>query len=327
MRTNKMITLMGEMAIFAKVVDTGSFSETARQLGTSPSAISRSVARLERALGTRLLHRTTRKLRLSESGHGVYAQCEQMVNAAQAVMAVSGLSSAEPQGLVRISVPKAVGRFVIHPHIPDFLACYPKIDIQLLLDDRYIDLIDEQVDLAIRITDQPSPGLMGRRLTDIRHMLCATPAYLDKHGVPKHPHDLREHNCIYLSEAPGDSKWKFQQGTKNISVNVHGRYAVNHTGARLDAVLRHLGIGSLPYFTARHCLQQGDIVQVLLEWRFKTNYCGQAWILYPPTRHLPPKLSAFINFMAERLNAESTQHRSTSTEIPNLPYESPEALE
>ncbi|HCE5826548.1 TPA: LysR family transcriptional regulator [Pseudomonas aeruginosa] len=325
MSTNKMTALMGEMAVFVKVVETGSFSETARQLGATPSAISRSVARLEKALGTRLLHRTTRKLRLSEGGHEVHARCLDMVNAAQAVMAVSGQFSPEPQGLIRVSVPKAVGRFVIHPHIPEFLAHFPKIDVQLQLNDRYVDLIDDEVDLAIRITDRPSPGLMGRRLVDIDHMLCATPEYLASHGIPAHPHDLKMHNCIFLGEEPGDSRWKFLQGDRRVSVSVHGRYAVNHTGARLDAVLHHLGIGSLPYFTARHALQQGQIVQVLPEWEFKTNYCGEAWVLYPPNRHLPPKLSAFINFMAERLSGEASLSRPAQIagSTPS-PYESPE---
>lgn len=178
-------------------------------------------------------------------------------------MMVSARFSPEPQGRVRVSVPKAVGRFVIHPHIAEFLACYPKVDVQLQLNDRYVDLIDDQVDLVIRITDRPSPGLMGRRLINIDHMVCATPEYLAKNGTPEHPHDLKAHNCIHLGEVPGDSRWKFHQGSKNVSVNVPSRYAINHTGAGLDAVLHHLGIGSLPYFTARHALQQGQVVQIL----------------------------------------------------------------
>lgn len=326
MSTNKIIALMNEMAVFVKVVETGSFSETARQLGATPSAVSRSVSRLEKALGTRLLQRTTRKLRLSDSGHEVHARCTDMVNAAQAVMAYSGQFNPEPQGLVRISVPKAVGRFLIHPHIADFLARYPKVDVQLQLDDRYVDLIDDHVDLAIRITDSPAPGLMGRRLINISHMICATPEYLSRQGIPSHPHDLKMHNCIFLEEEPGDSRWKFQHNGKSMSIKVHGRYAVNHTGARLDAVLHHLGIGCLPYFTARHALQRGQIIQVLPEWKFEPNYCGEAWVLYPPTRYLTPKLSAFINFMAERLSREPTLEqpdKMTDTSVSS--YESPEA--
>ena len=327
MSTNQIIPLMGEMAILVKVVETGSFSETARQLGTTPSAISRAVARLENALGTRLLQRTTRKLRLSESGQEVYLRCVDLVSAAQAVMAASGQINPEPQGRVRISVPKAVGRFVIHPHIPDFLAKYPKIDIELQLKDNYVDLIDDQVDLAIRITDRPSPGLMGRRLLKIDHILCATKEYLAAHGIPSHPNDLKNHNCIFLGEEPSDSHWKFLQDNKKITVNISGRYAVNHTGARLDAVLHHLGIGSLPSFTARHALQQGQIVHVLSDWTFTTNYCGDAWVLYPPTKHLQPNLSAFITFMAERLSQTpklGNPLEDNQIPTPTQPYELPE---
>ncbi|PHM58795.1 LysR family transcriptional regulator [Xenorhabdus sp. KK7.4] len=327
MSTNNTIALMREMAIFAKVVETGSFSETARQLAATPSAISRSVARLEKALGTRLLQRTTRKLRLSESGQQVYEHCLDMMNSAQAIMSASGNFSGEPQGIIRVSVPKAVGRFVVHPHIPAFLTRYPKVDVSLLLDDRYVDLIDDEVDLAIRITDQPPPGLMGRRLLKIWHMLCATPEYLAEHGIPQHPHDLKTHSCIYLGEEPGDSRWKFSQGSKTVTVNIQGRYAANHTGVRLDAALKHIGISSLPYFTARHALQQGRLVQVLPDWNFKANYTGELWVLYPPTRYLSPKLSVFIEFLAERLRQENIQDKKVAKEPHHCHYELPEAGE
>ncbi len=161
MSTNLPLALLSEMAIFVKVVETGSFSAVARQLGVSPSAISRSVSRLEKALATRLLQRTTRKLRLSESGEEVFKRCNAMLNAANSVMEISGQYSQEPEGLIRVSVPKAVGRFVVHPHIPEFLQRYSKIDVQLILDDRYVDFIDENVDLVIRITNHPLRGWSG----------------------------------------------------------------------------------------------------------------------------------------------------------------------
>ncbi|MBU3118741.1 LysR family transcriptional regulator [Acinetobacter soli] len=306
MSTNQTIHYLQEMAIFVKVVETGSFSETARQMGATPSAISRAISRLEKVLGTRLLQRTTRKLRLSESGQQIYVNCLDMVNAAQAVMESSGQFHSEPQGTVRMSVPKAVGHFMLHPHMPEFFQRYPKIDVQMLLEDRYVDFIDDGVDLAIRITDHPPGGLMGRRLIEINHLLCATPQYLAEHGTPEQPQDLKQHSCIYLGEQPSDSKWKFQQGSKTITVQVSGRYSANHTGIRLDAALKHIGIASLPYFVARHALQDGRLIQVLPDWYFKTYYSGDAWLLYPPTRHLPPKLSVFIQFLAEKLALEPT---------------------
>ena len=223
MSINLPLPLLGEMAIFVKVVETGSFSEAARQLGSSPSAVSRSISRLEKALATRLLQRTTRKLRLSDGGEEVFTRCQEMVSAAKSVMEISGQFTQEAEGLVRVSVPKAVGRFVIHPHMPEFLRRYPKVDVELLLEDRQVDLIDDNVDLAIRITDRPPAGLVGRQLLTIDHMLCATPQYLAEHGTPTHPHDLLNHSCIYLGETPSDARWKFKKGTKAVTVGVRGR--------------------------------------------------------------------------------------------------------
>ncbi|OKB67235.1 transcriptional regulator [Serratia marcescens] len=306
MSTNLSYALLAEMAVFVQVVESGSFSAAARRLGASPSAVSRSVAKLEQALALQLLHRTTRKLRLSESGEEVFQHCRNMLAAAEAVMAVSGRGAAEPEGLVSVSVPKAVGSFVLHPHMPEFLRRYPKVDVRLRLEDRYMDLIDDRVDLALRITDRPSPGLIGRQLMRVDHLLCATPHYLAQHGTPRRPHDLAAHCCIYLGETPDDSQWKFRRDGKTVRVNVRGRYAANHTGVRLDAVKRHIGIGigSLPYFTARQALDDGEIVQVLPEWDFLSSYHGGLWLLYVPNQHLPPKLRVFIDYLVACLAQE-----------------------
>ena len=160
---NLPLSLLAEMVIFVRVVEVGSFSEAARQLDTSPSAVSRSVARLEKALAIRLLQRTTRKLRLSDVGEEVFKRCQEVVGAAQSVMDLGGRFTQEAEGLVRVSVPKAVGRYVVHPHMPEFLRRYPKVNVQLILEDRYVDLIDDNVDLSIRITDEPPPSGPRRR--------------------------------------------------------------------------------------------------------------------------------------------------------------------
>ena len=310
MSINLPLPLLGEMAIFVKVVETGSFSEAARQMGASPSSVSRSISRLEKALATRLLQRTTRKLRLSEGGEEVFKRCQEMVNAARSVMEISGQYTHEAEGLVRVSVPKAVGRFVIHPHMPAFLQRYPKVDVQLILEDRPVDLIDDNLDLILRISESPPPGLVGRPLFPIEHLLCATPQYLAEYGTPQHPHDLQEHSCIYLGETPADARWKFRQAGKTVTVGVRGRYAANHTGVRLDAVLQHVGIGSLPYFTARHALEAGTVVQVLAQWDFIASYHGEVWLLHSPTRYLPPKLRVFIDYLVECMAKEPTlRHR------------------
>lgn len=299
--------LLHEIAVFVKVVEMGSFSAASRQLGTTPSATSRAVSRLEKALSTQLLERSTRKLRLSDSGQAVYRHGQAMMGAAQAALEVSGHINETPQGVVRISIPKAVGHYVIHPHIPDFLAQYPEVDVLMRLEDRHFDLIDDPIDLALRITDQPPPGLMGRELMKISHVICATPHYLTTHGTPQTPKDLQQHSCICLGEIPADAHWKFQRAHQRVTVPVKGRYAANHTGVRLSAIQQHLGIGSLPHFTAREALERGEIVPVLPEWTFKTQYCGGLWVLYPPNKHLPAKLRALIQFLSERLTTTTAK--------------------
>lgn len=317
MSTNKIFSLLHEMVVFMKVVEGGSFSEAARQLGITPSAASRAIGRLEQELGTRLLQRTTRKLRLSDSGAEVYRHGQDMMNAVQSVAAVSNSESA-PAGKLRITAPRALGRFLIHPYMGDFLATNPGIDLIFRMEDRYVDLIDEQVDLALRITDNPSPGLMGRRLLRIDQVICATPTYLVQHGEPKHPHDLKQHSCIALSEDTIDSRWKFSKDGKGVSVDVQGRYTVNHAGARLDAILSGWGIGGVPYFMAKEALDSGRLVRVLPAWKFKTNYQGDAWVLYPQTRHLSPRIRAFVEFIAQRLQEDKllaeAVHAPSSTE-------------
>ncbi|ELY3984781.1 LysR family transcriptional regulator [Cronobacter muytjensii] len=297
------LALLPDIAVFVQVVESGSFSAAARKLGSTPSSVSRSVSRLERELGCKLLVRTTRKLRLSEAGRGVFQRAASMMDNARDVMALGGTASQAPQGRVTLGVPKAVGRFVIHPLMEEFLARYQEVDICLRLEDRYMDLIDDEVDLALRITDSPSPGLYGKPLMPIEHLLCATPAYLARHGTPEHPQELRQHSCISLGETAADARWKFRRDGKSVVVQTRGRYAANHTGVRLDAVKRHLGIGSLPRFTASDALAAGEIVQVLPAWEFISSYSGRLWLLWSAGRHMPAKIRVLIDYLTEKLSA------------------------
>ncbi|ELY2497078.1 LysR family transcriptional regulator [Cronobacter muytjensii] len=297
------LALLPDIAVFVQVVESGSFSAAARKLGSTPSSVSRSVSRLERELGCKLLVRTTRKLRLSEAGRGVFQRAASMMDNARDVMALGGTASQAPQGRVTLGVPKAVGRFVIHPLMEEFLARYQEVDICLRLEDRYMDLIDDEVDLALRITDLPSPGLYGKPLMPIEHLLCATPAYLARHGTPEHPQELRQHSCISLGETAADARWKFRRDGKSVVVQTRGRYAANHTGVRLDAVKRHLGIGSLPRFTASDALAAGEIVQVLPAWEFISSYSGRLWLLWSAGRHMPAKIRVLIDYLTEKLSA------------------------
>lgn len=296
--TNQSIGLLYEMAVFVSVVEAGSFSAAARELNVSPSAVSRSVSRLEEQLGCRLLERTTRKLRLNESGQAVYQRCRDMRGAADAVLDISGRLNNRPQGNLRLSMPKAVGHLLIHPFIPEFLRQYPEINVEMMLEDRYMDLLDDRFDLAIRVTTEPPRDMVGRKLLDIEHVICASPEYLSQHEPIEHPHQLRQHSCIYLGEQPKDHQWTFHQGSQNITVEVTGRYAANHTQVRLDAAKQGLGIATLPYFSVHQAIRRGELIQVLPDWRFVTSHTGGAWLLYPPNRYLPTRLKVFIDYIS-----------------------------
>ena len=296
--------LMPYMSVFARVVEQGSFSAAAEQLGLTASAVSRQVAALEKALSVKLLERTTRKLRLTEVGSEVYARCCDLVASARHVQEIAERFAGSPQGLVKISAPKALGRKILTPLIPEFLHRYPKVDVQLILSDQPNDLMLDDVDLLIRITDSPPPGLAGRPLMAVHHQLCATPQYLAQAGIPLQPDDLARHSCIYLGETPGDNRWQLRHrhsGDKT-QVTVKGRFVSNHSEVRLDGVLAHLGIGCLPFFIATQALADGDIVEVLPDWCYETTYFGKAWLLYPPNRYLPSKCRVFIDYLAEKIS-------------------------
>jgi DNA-binding transcriptional LysR family regulator len=298
-----LFALLPDMAVFARVVDAGNFSVAARQLGTTPSTVSRQIKRLEEALATRLLERSTRKVRVTESGAQVVRYCRDMVSAASGAVDAAGQLSGRPQGKVSVSAPTAFAKTVLHPLVPGFLRAYGEVDLQLLFSDQEVDPLDTDLDLVIRLTERPPPGLAGRRLGAVRWMLCASQAYLHARGTPGHPRDLAHHDCLYLGETADDNRWRLRRGTQTYSVDVRGRYIANHAGARLEAAMQDFGIAALPEFTATDALQSGELMQVLADWTLEARaYVGSIWLLYPPNRFLPPKVRALIDYLAEHIH-------------------------
>ncbi|MGO4153669.1 LysR family transcriptional regulator [Cupriavidus sp. YAF13] len=299
-----LFALLPDMAVFARVVDAGNFSVAARQLGSTPSTVSRQIKRLEEALATRLLERSTRKVRMTESGAEVYRYCRDVVSAAAGAMDAAGHVVGRPQGRVSVSAPTAFAKTVIHPLVPAFLQAYPEVDLQLLFTDHETDPLADDLDLVIRLTEHPPPGLAGRRLGAVRWVLCASPAYLRARGTPAQPRDLAQHDCLYLGETADDNRWRLRRDTETQTVTVSGRYVANHAGARLEAAQQDLGIASLPEFTAALALQAGELVQVLPDWELQARaYVGTVWLLYPPNRFLPPKVRALIDYLAAHIGS------------------------
>lgn len=303
MNPNELFALLPDLAVFARVVETGNFSVAARQLGSTPSTVSRQIKRLEEALATRLLERSTRKVRVTESGAQVARYCRDMVSAASGAVDAAGQLASRPRGKVSVSAPTQFARTVLHPLVPGFLRAYPEVDLQLLFADHTVDPLDDDLDLVLRMTEQPPPGLAGRRLGKVRWALCASPAYLDARGTPQAPRELAQHDCLYLGETPDDNRWRMRRGTHTQTVEVRGRYIANHAGARLEAAQQGFGIANLPEFTAANALASGELVEVLADWTLEGQaYVGSVWLLYPPNRFLPLKVRALIDYLVERLD-------------------------
>ncbi|XZG70885.1 LysR family transcriptional regulator [Chitinibacteraceae bacterium HSL-7] len=288
-------TLLTDLDALVRVVDAGSFSEAARRDGSTASSLSRQVARLERVLATRVLERTTRQLRLTESGREVYARAQEMVAAARSAQEVAGQFSAEVRGTLRLAAPKALARQVLHPRLPEFLARHPALRLELVVNDQALDPIRHDLDLIVRITDNPPEGFVGRPWMAVEHVLVAAPAYLAACGEPCHPKDLATHSCLFLGERPDDRRWRFSRGQEQCSVNVAGRYACNHSEVRLEAAQAGLGVACLPAFTAAKALSNGAVVRVLPEWAYHSAYSGTAWLLYPAGRFVSTKVRALID--------------------------------
>ncbi len=303
MGTNKLVSSLPDIYTFVLVAEAGSFTKAATQLNVTSSAVSKQIARIEDALSVKLIERTTRNLRLTEPGEKIYSHCKNVISATRDMFDAAEGFSATPSGLVRVSVPKAFGRQVIGPLIPQFLSRYPEIDVHLMVTDRAIDPIFDNVDLIISITNQPDEGLATRKIKKIPQVLCASPDYLKKRGAPSHPKELVDHDCLYLGENKSDCLWKFKNASGECTVKVSGRYIINHSELRMDGVLNHLGIGCFPEFAASQLLNDGKIVKVLEDWEFVGLYQGYACIQYLSSRYVAPKNRAFIDFIIEKIGA------------------------
>jgi len=302
MDTNKLIPLLSEMAIFVNVVESGSFSTTAKKLGVSPSSVSRSITRLENTLEEKLLERTTRQMRLSTTGQEVYSLCSDMMHSAKLAVSAAQADKSEVSGVLRVAAPKALSRQVLMPMILDFIETFPKVSLQLKVADHYIDPIGDEVDVIIHITDKPNAGLIARTLSQCRLVLCASPDYLQKNGIPMTPDDIKVHNCLCLGENPRDRVWDFTQNEKKYSIDAKGSFAVNHSEIRREAVLRGIGISVFPEFTIQEYIDSGQVVELLKDWHIGGNYQGQVIAQYAQSKFIPRQIKAFVDYIQARFN-------------------------
>ncbi|MFP6711097.1 MAG: LysR family transcriptional regulator [Rhodospirillales bacterium] len=287
----------GEMAVFAEVVEAQNFSVAARALRLTPSAVSKLIGRLEERLGARLLNRTTRQVSLTDEGRTYYQSCLPILAAIKdAEMAVSNFQE-EPRGLLKINSSTAFGLSHLEPLLPDLLAKYPDLRIELTLSESIVNLVEEEVDVAIRTGNLPDSSLIARRLGSIRRIVTASPEYLKQHGAPKTPIDLKDHNCLQISTLTTFNHWEFQVGGKIKRIDISGNFETNNATALHRAVLAGIGLMRSANFIVAEDVKAGRLQAVLEEYESKKEL--GVYAVYPHSQHLSPKVRVFVDMLVD----------------------------
>jgi DNA-binding transcriptional LysR family regulator len=291
-----------QLRSFLAVVRAGSFVGAADALGLSKAAVSRHVAELEESLGVRLLHRTTRRLSLTEEGTRFHARAGELVAAFEELASDTSSKSGEATGLLRINAPMTFGNMHLAPLWPHFLAAHPKVSLDITLNDRVVDLVDEGFDLAVRITRLGDSNLVSRLLATTRIVLCASPAYLAAHGTPEHPQELAQHAVFAYTYWSGGDDWRFQGPEGEVAVRVHPRIHTNSGDTCRAAALEDQGIVLQPDFLVGDDLRRGALVELMP--RYRSIELG-IHAVYPTRKHLPMKTRRLVDFLAQSFQRPS----------------------
>ncbi len=294
------------MEVFVRVVDTGAFTRAAEVLHMPKATVTTLVQNLEVHLRVKLLNRTTRRVSVTTDGAAYYERCIRILADVEETESALGRTKSSPRGRLRVDVPVTFGRRVLVPALPDFFARYPDIRLEVGCSDRPVDLIEEGVDCVVRGGVQPDSTLVARRVGMVEFVTCATPAYLERHGVPKHPHDLIHHRCInYFSSKTGrNMDWDFSKDGERIELQPDGFVALNDGEAYHEAGLAGLGIMQAATFMVKDALGGGKLKCVLSDWQIEPL---PVWIMYPQNRHLSAKVRVFVEWIADLFTAESAQ--------------------
>ena len=303
---------LAPMRLFVATVRGGSFSEAARQLGCTPSAVSRQVGALEADLGVRLFTRTTRRLNLTEAGTALLEQSERILGEIDAMREAVRAVDASPRGLLRVTAPIVYGRLHLVPLLPEFLERHAEVEVNLVLSDAVVDLLENDIDVAVRIAALPDSTLIARRLASVERVICGSPAYLQQRGIPAAPADLREHACLpfrFHTAAnvwrSGSNVWRLEgeDGLEEVSVN--GPFTANNADALVIAALAGLGLILVPTWLVSDHLREGALVPVLGDYRVSpSDIETSVYAVYPSGRFLSPKVRAFIDFLVDHLGEQ-----------------------
>ncbi len=286
--------------VFVEVVDRGSQTAAAEHLDLSRAMVSRYLAELEGWVGARLLHRTTRKLSLTQVGNELLPHCREMLHTAEMMRATGIKANDGPSGNLRVATSQSFAQTWLSPVLVEYLARYPNTSVDVRVGSHAVNLVEERIDLALRITNQLEPNQIARHLGDCHSVVCAAPAYLAKAGTPKEPHELAGHNCLTYSYF-GRSVWQFSGQPGAVQVPVDGNLSSNDTAVLLEAAINAGGICLQPLYAAAPLLEDGRLVRLLPGWQPQSLGIHA---IYASRRQMLPALRALLDFIAERLAAD-----------------------
>lgn len=291
-----------QLRVFVRVAERGSFSAVARDLQVTQSAVSKAVSTLERALGARLVSRSTRKVSLTEAGGRYYGRCRQILADMEEADADVGNLNSGATGALKIAAPVPFGLMFISPRVARFQMLYPALQINLELNDQPVNLVEGSIDVAIRLGHLRSPGLVARKLGDSPFVAVASPTYLSSRGIPLMPEDLAAHNCLAYTNQASPLEWVFEHGTAPHSVAVAGNYRSNNLLALKDAAITGVGIARLPLWMVDAEIKAGSLHLVLENFRLQAFGIHA---VFPSGRQIPAKVRLFVDFIKDELGSVS----------------------
>lgn len=285
---------------FVAVIMAGGFAPAARRMGLATSSLTRQIDALEESLGIKLFNRSTRSVTLTGSGESYYEHVTRILSDLESANLEISEIAGPPRGLLRVSLPVAFARLHIAPAIPDFLRKYPDISLDLTMTDNVVDLVGERLDLAIRLGNVETPGLVARKLAPHRRLVCASPDYLERRGVPQSPGELSAHNCLLFSYGRGNNLWHFS-GRSDETVRVSGNVRANHSEMLREVAIGGMGLLLMPSWLVGADIEAGRLRVVLPEWEAGLGEtAGAIYTVYLPNRRSSKKVRAFVDFLIER---------------------------
>lgn len=282
------------LRLFVRIAATNNISQAGQELGLSPAVASSHINKLEEGLGVRLIHRTTRKVSLTEEGIDFLPHAEEVLATIESAKASVGVGDTLPQGTLRITAPALFGRMHLLPALKGFLALHPHLSIDLRLTDSIVDLVEGGFDIAIRNAELKDSTLIARKLASDTRIICASPDYLANYGEPTVPDDLRHHQCINLM---GMDNWLFGTSKGELNIKTKGNLRTDHGEAVRDACIQGMGIAMAATWSVYQQLKDGDLVQILKEYPLASE--SAIWAVYPSSRLLAPKVRAFIDYFTD----------------------------